>query len=244
VTTVPSTAPQVRAGNVLHDAFLTYRRRFPRVAGCAVALLVPLAVLETASVFAADRSLDEVGHVPEWILFFGALAGILSALGNVFYAGLIDRVVASDQQGHPEYTIGEVLRALPYKRLIVADILLVLITSVGLVLLVVPGVLAFTFFCLVGPLIVSEQLGVRAAFRRSAALVRRHFWMTLTLVSIPLAVEHELVEAIEHIDFEHDFLIVLCLHSVLAIGLIAFVALVEVTLTYELAGRYPPLPGR
>ena len=239
-----SAAPRVSAGGVLRDAFATYRRRFGRVAGCALALLVPLAVLDTAAVYAADRSLDEVGDVPEWILLFGFLAGILSALGNVFYAGLIDRVVASDQRGHPEYTIEEVLRTLPYRRLIVADLVLVAVTSVGLALFVVPGVLAFTFFCLVGPLIVSEELGVRAAFRRSAALVRRHFWIALTLVSIPLAVEHELIEVIEHVDFEHDFLVVLCMHAVLAVGLIAFVALVEVTLTYELAGRYPPQPGR
>jgi hypothetical protein len=244
MATMSSAAPQLSAGGVLRDAFATYRRRFRRVAGCALALLVPLAVLETAAVFLADRSLDELGHVPEWILFFGTLTGLLSALGNVFYAGLIDRVVASDQRGHPEYTIREVLQTLPYRRLILADVVLVVVTSVGLVLLVIPGVLAFTFFCLVGPLIVSEELGVRAAFRRSAALVRKHFWISLTLVSIPLAVEHELIEAVEHIDFEHDFLVVLCVHTVLAVGLIAFVAVVEVTLTYELAGRYPPQPTR
>jgi len=244
VATVSSAAPRVTAGGVLRDAYATYRRRFRRVAGCALGLLVPLAALDTAAVFAADRSLDEVGQVPEWIVFFGLLTGILSALGSVFYAGLIDRVVASDQRGHPEHTIHEVLRTLPYRRLIVADVLLVALTSVGLVLLVVPGVLAFTFFCLVGPLIVSEELGVLAAFRRSAALVRRHFWITLTLVSLPLGVEHELVEAIEHMSFRHGFLVVLCMHAVLAVGLIAFVALIEVTLTYELAGRYPPQPGR
>ena len=93
-----------------------YRRRFRRVAGCALAVLVPLAVLDTAAVFAADRSLDELGYVPESILFFGYMTGVLSALGGVFYAGLIDMVVASDQRGHAEYTIGEVLRTLPYRR--------------------------------------------------------------------------------------------------------------------------------
>ena len=232
--------PEVRARTVLREAFATYRRRFRRVAGCALALLVPLAVLDTAAVYAANRALDRFGDVPESILYFGLLTGLLSALGSVFYAGLIDRVVASDQRGHPEYTIREVLRTLPYKRLIWADILLVVITTIGLALLVVPGVLAFTFFCLVGPLIVSEELGVRAAYRRSAALVRRHFWMTLLLVSIPLAVEHELVEVVEHMDFEHEFVVVLLFHSLLAVFLIAFVALVEVTLTYELAGRHPP----
>jgi hypothetical protein len=233
-------APRVSAGGVLRDAFATYRRRFRRVAGCALAVLVPLAVLDTAAIFAADRALDDLGYVPQWVVTFGSLTGLVAALGGVFYAGLIDRVVAADQHGHPEHTIGQVLRTLPYRRLIVADVLLVVATTVGLALFVVPGVLAFTLFCLVGPLIVSEQLGVRAAFRRSAALVRRHFWLTLVLVAIPLLVEHELIAAVEHMDLEHEVLAVLVLHVVLALGLVALVALVEVTLTYELAGRYPP----
>ena len=232
--------PQVSARTILRESFATYRRRFGRVAGCALALLVPLAVLDTAAVYAADRALDDFGDIPEWILFFGLLTGLLSALGGVFYAGLIDRVVAADQRGHPEYSIREVLETLPYKRLIGADILLVVMTTVGLFLLIVPGVLAFTFFCLVGPLIVSEEIGVRAAFRRCAALVRKHFWMTLMLVSIPLGLEHVLVEAVEHMDFEHEFLVVVTFHAALAVTLIALVALVEVTLTYELAGRHPP----
>jgi hypothetical protein len=225
---------------ILWESLATYRRQSARVAGFALALLVPLAVLDTAAVYATDRAVDDLGNVPQWILSFGLLAGLLSALGSVFYAGLIDRVVAADQHGRPEYTIAEVLRTLPYGSLIGADVLLVVLTTVGLALFVVPGVLAFTFFCLVGPLIVSEEIGVRAAFRRSAALVRRHFWMTLLLVSIPLALEHTLVEAVEHRDFQHEFLVAVGLHSLLAVSLIAFVALVEVTLTYELAGRHPP----
>jgi hypothetical protein len=233
-------APRVSAGGVLGDAFATYRRRFRRVAGCALAVLVPLAVLDTAAIFAADRSLDDLGYVPEWILTFGSMTGLLMALGGVFYSGLIDRVVAADQRGQPEHTIGQVLRTLPYTRLIVADLLLVLATAIGLALFVVPGVLAFTLFCLVGPLIVSEELGVRAAFRRSATLVRRHFGLTLVLVAIPLLVEHELITAVEHMDLEREVLVVLGLHVLLALGLVASVALVEVTLTYELAGRYPP----
>jgi hypothetical protein len=232
--------PRVSAAGVLRDAFATYRRRFRRVAGCALALLVPLAVLDTGAVFAADQALDELGYVPEWIGTAGMVAGLLAALGGVFYAGLIDRVVAADQRGHPEYTIGEVLRTLPYRRLIAADVLLVFATAAGMVLLVIPGLIVFTLFCLVGPLIVSEELGVRAAFRRSASLVRRHFWLTLVLVAIPLVVEHELIAAVEHMDLEHEFAVVLGLHVVLSVVLVAVVALVEVTLTYELAGGHPP----
>jgi hypothetical protein len=240
VTAISPPAPSVSAGGILRDAFAAYRRRFRRVAGCALALLVPLAVLDTVAVFVADRALDELEYVPEWAVVFGVLTGTLSALGGVFYSGLIDRVVASDRRGEPEYTIGEVIETLPYLRLITADLLLVALAMVGLILLVVPGVVAFTLFCLVGPLIVSEDLGVRAAFRRSAELVRGHFWLTLGLVAVPLVLEHELINVVEHMAFEHDVALVLGLHVVLALGVTAFVALVQVTLAYELAGRYPP----
>jgi hypothetical protein len=240
VTAISPPGPGVSAGAVLRAALTTYRRRFSRVAGCAAALLVPLALFDTLAVFTADRELDDLGYVPGWAVLFGLLTGALSAIGGVFYAGLIDRVVATDREGEPEHTVGEVLRTLPYGRLIAADVLLVAVSIVGLILLVVPGVIAFTLFCLVGPLIVSEQLGVRAAFRRSAALVRGHFWLTLALVSVPLVLEHELISLVEHMNLEREFLVVFGLHALLALCVVAVVALVQVTLTYELARRYRP----
>lgn len=115
---------------------------------------------------------------------------------------------------------------------------LVAVSVLGLILLVVPGVIAFTLFCLVGPLVVSEEMGVRAPFRRSAALVRGHFWLTLALVSVPLVLE--LLAAVEHMNFEREFLIVLGLHVVLALGMLAVLALVQVTLAHELARRCRP----
>lgn len=241
MTTISPPARRVRAGAILREAFATYRRRLRRVAGCALALLVPLAVLETVAVFVSDLASDELGHVPAWAVLFGLLTGALAALGGVFYSGLIDRVVASDRLGEPEHTIREVIETLPYWRLITADVLLVAMTILGLILLVIPGVVAFTLFCLVGPLIVSEDLGVRAAFRRSAALVRQHFWLTFGLVSVPLVLEHELIAVVEHMDLEHDVVVILALHVVFAVAVTAFVALVQVTLAYELSGRHPPV---
>jgi hypothetical protein len=119
-------------------------------------------------------------------------------------------------------------------------VLLGLVTIVGLVLLVVPGIVAYTYFSLIGPLITSEGLGIRAAFRRSARLVRGHFWLVLVLVTIPLGVEEALIGIVEEIDIAHELAAVVLLQVVLAVGVTALVGLVAVTLAYELAGRESP----
>src|SRR4029079_13461208 len=88
-------------------------------------------------------------------------------------AAMLDAVVGHHLHGHERAHVWRVLRRLAWGRLLAADVILVAATTVGAALFVVPGVIVFTLFCLVGPLINIEQIGVAAAFRRSAALVPR-----------------------------------------------------------------------
>jgi hypothetical protein len=68
--------------------------------------------------------------------------------------------------------------------LIAADVLLTAVVVLGLALLVVPGILFFTWFAFVAPLIEIEERGVRDAFRRSRELVRGRFWIVLAAIGI------------------------------------------------------------
>jgi hypothetical protein len=108
----------------------------------------------------------------------------LPLLGEVFYAGV---VAAGEVQRRSGVThgLGDIARNLPYRNLILADLLLFAFMVAGLLALIVPYFIVIAWFALIGPLIKIERLGVRAAFRRSRALVRPHFWRVAGIV-IPL----------------------------------------------------------
>src|SRR4029079_9671602 len=149
-------------------------------------------------------------------------------------AAMLDAVVGHHLHGHERAHVWRVLRRLAWGRLLAADVILVAATTVGAALFVVPGVIVFTLFCLVGPLINIEQIGVAAAFRRSAALVRRRPWPTLLLVAIPTYIEVTLLHGFQFETAEQPYLVAFVVGAVIGATVGAVVGLLEVTLTYEL----------
>ena len=89
-------------------------------------------------------------------------------LGEVFYSGAVALLIARTQPGGRPSLLG-VARSLSYGRLIAVDLLFGLGIAVGLVLFVVPGVVAFTWFALAGPLVELDGVGVGPRSRAAAA---------------------------------------------------------------------------
>jgi len=178
-----------------------------------------------------------------WGLSLGKLSLALvlvafSAAGTVFYPGLLDRIVGVERGHNERQSIGIILRTLPYGRLILAEIMLFAVTGIGLALFFVPGIIAFTFFGLVGPCITIEDRSAVDAFRRSARLVRPHFWLVLLLVTVPIGIEH-LAEDLVHHAVEHEaFIVRFGSHALIGIVIGSIVGLIEVHLAFRLSGRY------
>jgi hypothetical protein len=167
----------------------------------------------------------------------------LGAAGTVFYPGLLDRIVGVERGHNERQAMATVLATLPYGRLILAEIILFTVTTIGLALFVVPGLIAFTFFGLVGPTITIENRSAIGAFRRSARLVRPHFWLVLLLVTVPIGFER-MVEDLVHHAVEHEAFVVRFLsHALIGIIIGSIVGLVEVHLAFRLSGRYREDPG-
>jgi hypothetical protein len=101
----------------------------------------------------------------------------------------------------------------------------------------------FTLFGLVGPLVVSEDLGVRAALRRSAHLVRPHFVMAFFLVTIPFLVEDQLLHGIDVDLAGHRLLGAFCVSAVIGATVGSAVGLLEVVLAHELREREALVPS-
>jgi len=231
------TLPPLRPSEIVRSVF--------RILGARPLHIIGLAALVFGTT-AAFEALIEVkvvdgGFSSEVEAIARVGTAMIGAFGFVFYAGLLDLVVGAHHRGEPDPTVGEVIRRLPHGKLVVADVTLVTICGVLALVFVVPGVIALTFFCLIGPVIVTEQHTVIEAFRRSARLVRPHFWMVLFIVVIPLLVEDQIMHGLD-IDLIgtrviDEFLVNAAIGA--AIG--SVVGLLEVVLAHEFRAR-DPLP--
>lgn len=172
----------------------TYWRRGGYLLLLGVAVFVPLGLLEALADRAADIDLSNpsVSSLSAIALVAGiALQAVTSLIGEVFYAGAVALALAGGERSTPP-GLRTVARKLAYWKLIAVDIVFGLATAVGLLLLVVPGVVFFTWFALAGPVVELEGTGVRAALARSRRLVRGRFW-TVLLVLLPITVGGELL---------------------------------------------------
>ena len=158
-------------------------------------------------------------------------------LGEVFYSGAVALLIARSKPGTPP-PLRQLARSLRYGRLIAVDLLFGLGIAVGLVLFVVPGVVAFTWFALAGPLVELEGAGVRAAFARSRRLVRGHFWTVLAVLGpITLASEAltDVVLAAGHGLLGDSFLADWLVESATNIGLSPLYAVAAALITLQLS---------
>jgi hypothetical protein len=173
-------------------------RTFIRQAGFLMLLgalvFVPLGVLDAAANLAPSIHIEHASELADLTvaaLIVGFLAqAITGLLGEVFYSGAVALTIAHAGPGRP--TLLGIAGSLSYGRLVAVDILFGIAVAIGLVLLVVPGVVAFTWFALAGPLVELENDGVRESFRRSRRLVRGSFWTVLAVLG-PITLASELL---------------------------------------------------
>ena len=227
----PTGEPAVRARDVVGAAAGIYRRHFVTLAVMSLVVFSALAVLDAVA-RAAFTPAD--GAVTAQALVAWLLTG-LWMFGSALFAGLCDTVV-STAFGHREPPLSIAWRRLPYGRLLALDVVLTAAVTVGLALLVVPGVLVFALTCIAAPLVVIEGLDVRAALVRSARLVRPHLGLALLVVVVPVLFEHQV---------HHALGALVGLPPVVAFGfrllgivaVLAPVTLCEVVLAHGLTGR-------
>jgi hypothetical protein len=171
----------------------TYAKRIRPLLLIGAVVFVPLGLLEAAvgQIGTVDTAYDS-GLIVAAAVGVVLVQVVFGLLGEVFYSGAVARLIA----GHPDearVSLREIAGELDYGRLVAADILYTGTVGAGLILLVVPGVLVFTWFALTAPLIELERLGLRAAFARSRALVRGRFWGVLVVLG-PIALASDALD--------------------------------------------------
>jgi hypothetical protein len=109
------------------------------------------------------------------LLLLYAVVGIAA---GTLYQGTVVNLVRDVQDGRRDFSAGELLSsATPFiMPLIGAGILAGIAISIGLFLLLVPGLILLTIWAVIAPVIVVEKSPVMAAFGRSRELVRGNGW--------------------------------------------------------------------
>jgi hypothetical protein len=178
-------AALVSARRIYQETLSTYRERAGFLLLVGVLVFVPLGLLDALAnrVEGIDLSrLDDLGYlITAALLLAFVLQAVTSLLGEVFYSGAVALTLVHARHGHKP-TLREIAGALAYGRLIAVDLIFGLAVAIGLLLLVIPGVIVFTWFALAGPLVEIESDGVRASLIRSRRLVRGHFWAVLAVL--------------------------------------------------------------
>lgn len=216
------------------------RAEFDRVAIVALVLFVPPPLL-----IALLDGLRESLEIDRTLISgLGLLIGLvlvtmIRLFGPVVYAGYLEEAVGSEYFRGEQHRFRDVLAKLPWLRLITADIILVVGATIGLAMFVIPGIIFFSLFVLVGPVIVQEQLGVIDAFRRTAELSRAAWKMVFVLVVLLIGVEHAVAEVLHELLHDRSLLAQLGAEWIIAAVLGGAVGLIEVALATELIVRRP-----
>jgi hypothetical protein len=182
----PAERGRVPIRAIIAAAIVAARRDLWRILAVAIAVSLVTALLEIIADHVADPT-----NVPLAVVVPLITEGV-SLLGTVFLSGFLCRLVGEAEHGREPATLGQVARSLPWRRLILADILVTIFFVVGLIALVIPGLIVLNLLAVVGPVIEIEDHNVRGSLRRSARLVRPHFWPVAVLATLPVFVLSEL----------------------------------------------------
>lgn len=155
-------------GAVARLGLHAYRRHAALLIGVAVVIFAPIAALDAA----VDGLGDPRSASGAFFVTVAALVDLLVAhIGTVLYSGVVAGVLRSQRRVMDPPPLAVALRRLPYGRLVIVEALSGAAILVGLLLFLVPGVIAFALFAPAGALVALENRGPISALRRSAALV-------------------------------------------------------------------------
>jgi hypothetical protein len=230
------------AGRVIDDALAMLRQSFGRIAGVAVVFFALPALIAVV----AERAIQSLPTEPGLAATLVAVSAVLLAvavrvLGPVAFAGFLDEAVAKEYLHGGHHALGQVLRSLPWRRLIVADVIVVVVVGIGLALFAIPGLVAFGGLGLVGVVIVQERDGVANSFRRTVSLAMSAPALVALLVVTPFAFEQIVHEVVLHSLESNGIGVQVLAEWLLAVILGGTLGLLEVALATELMARHPRL---
>jgi len=226
----------------------TYRSWAPSILLLALIVFLPLGLLDALTMNVELDSLDFTDGLEVAGLVAAVAVVTAGALvGEVFFSGAIAISLTHPHGGDPP-PLREIARRIAYGRLIAVDLVFVALVSVGLLLGLLPGLAAFVWLALAGPVVELEERTAKGALARSVQLVRGNFWLVFwVLVPVQVAgdaIGHLLADLVHGL-FGHSFLGAWLAEATGDIVLSPIFAVAAVLLTVDLIrereGASPPL---
>jgi len=152
------------------EMWAVYRRHWTFLVPAAVVVLLPQSI---ADAFLEGSHVEHLRTVADFATVGAALlTAAVNLLGQAVYAGLTAAAVIDWRAGQPLPPLRSLLRALPIKNLIVLDLVITMLTAIGFVALVFPGLIVLTYIAISPAVMKIEHLGVQQSLARSIELVR------------------------------------------------------------------------
>jgi hypothetical protein len=215
----------------------TYRGWWRSILLLALVVFLPLGLLDALTTNVDTDSLDLTSGIEIAALALAVLAVTATGLiGEIFFSGAI-AISLTHPHGEDPPPLREIAARIKYGRLILVDLAFVLVVAAGLLIGLVPGVLAFVLLGLAGPVVEIEEESAWAALRRSVRLVREKFWLVFwVLVPIELVGDGlgELLAALVHDLFGETFVATWLAEAAANMVLAPFFAVAAVLLTVDL----------
>lgn len=226
----------------------TYRSWASSILLLAVIVFVPLGLLNALTMNVELDSLDITSGIKlAGLALAVAVVTATGLIGEVFFSGAI-AISLTHPHGEDPPPLREIARRLSYGRLIAVDLIFVALVALGLLLGLVPGILAFVWLGLAGPVVELEDRSTSSALRRSVSLVRGNFWLVFGVLAPIELVGDALgsgLAALVHDLLGHTFVATWLAEALSDAALAPVFAVAAVLLTVELMkekdGIAPPL---
>jgi hypothetical protein len=158
--------------SIFERLFSTYAAQFTLIFPAAIIVFIPVAVIS-----AVVRT-EDIG------LRF--LLQIVTAVATYWLQGMVVEAVRDIQDGRRDFTLGGLFAAVTpvLGSLVLAGVLASIGTTIGLILLIVPGLILLTWWAVIVPVIVIERVPALQAFGRSRELVRGNGWQVFSIIAV------------------------------------------------------------
>jgi hypothetical protein len=175
---------QLAIGQTLSRIFLTYRHQVSVLLPGALIVFLPVAIINALIRSNAVRG-GGVG------IIFSLIAILIQLVAIYLFQGMVVQLVRDIQDGRRDSSVGQLFQsAVPVLgTLILAGILAGFGITIGLILLIIPGLFLLTIWALIAPVIVVERTGLGGAFSRSRELVRDNGWRVFAVLAILFVIQ-------------------------------------------------------
>jgi hypothetical protein len=125
------------------------------------------------------------------LTWFGAILAALISLVAIFWlqAALV-KAVEDIRDGRADLSLSETFAAGQARLapVLVAGVLAAIAIGIGFILLIIPGLVLLTFWCVIIPAVVIEMKSAGESFGRSFELVRGYFWRVLGIIVLTVLI--------------------------------------------------------